>query len=75
MVVFMDEIVKPKRKTHTSSAVKNRYNATHYKVFQVRVKPDLYDSLVAYMDHFGLSRSQFLADALASLSADHDLPY
>lgn len=72
LLVKMDEIVKSKRKTHTSTAVKNRYNAKHYKVFQVRVKPDLYDGVAAYMRRFGWSRSEFLSQSLLALHLLND---
>ena len=56
-----------KRKTHTSSAVKNRYNQKHYKVFRASVKPELYEQIEDYKNKNGLSNSQFLAKAIEAL--------
>lgn len=60
----MEKITKPKRKTHTSAAVKNRYNAKHYKQFQTRIKPELAAGIEEYMAARGITRPQFLAEAL-----------
>ena len=38
----------PKRKTRTSSAVKNRYNAKAYRKFQAAIKPDLSQRIEDY---------------------------
>ena len=51
---------KPKRKTHTSSAVKNRYNAKNYKNFRAAIKPELYDRIDDYIKQEGISRPEFL---------------
>ena len=56
-----------KRKTHTSSAVKNRYNQKHYKVFRASVKPELYEQIEDYKNKNGLSNPQFLAKAIEAL--------
>lgn len=55
---------KPRRKTKTSSAVKNRYNAKTYKKFQANIKPDLFDRIEEYSKKANLSRPQFLAKAI-----------
>lgn len=62
----MDE----KRKTHTSSAVKNRYNQKHYKVFRASIKPDVYEKIESYKKAENLSNPQFLARALKALGID-----
>ena len=56
-----------KRKTHTSSAVKNRYNQKHYKVFRASVKPELYEQIEDYKNKNSLSNPQFLAKAIEAL--------
>lgn len=68
----MDEITKPKRKTRTSSAVKNRYNAKHYKAFQARLKPELADGIEEYITARGITRPQFLAEALERAKKDEE---
>lgn len=57
----MDE---QKRKTHTSTEVKARYNKKAYKSFSVRVKPDFYDELITFCKDNNLSYSEFLKKAL-----------
>lgn len=59
--------MEEKRKTHTSTAVKNRYNQKHYKVFRASIKPDLYDQIESYKEKHGLSNPQFLAKAIEAL--------
>lgn len=59
--------LKPKRKTHTSSAVKNRYNAKAYKKFQAYAKPDLYERIEAYTAREGISKPEFLQRAIEAL--------
>ena len=58
---------KPKRKTHTSSAVKNRYNAKTYKVYSASIKPPLFDRIDKYQEKESLSRPQFLERAINAL--------
>ena len=57
-----------KRKTRTSSSVKNRYNQKHYKVFRASLKPDLYEKIEDYKKEHQLSNPQFLAKAIENLS-------
>jgi hypothetical protein len=59
--------MQAKRKTHTSSEVKDRYNRQHYKAYTAKVKFDLYDALEAYQKRHGLSRPEFLARAIETL--------
>lgn len=59
--------MEEKRKTHTSSAVKNRYNQKHYKVFRASVKPELYGEIEEYKKENNLSNPQFLAKAIEKL--------
>ena len=49
-----------KRKTHTSTAVKQRYN----KKITVQVKPELAERIALYRDKEGISMSQFLQRAI-----------
>ena len=58
---------KPKRKTKTSSAVKNRYNAKHYEVWRASLKPQLYEEIQEHQEREGLSRPQFLERAMEAL--------
>lgn len=58
------EEVKPKRKTHTSSAVKNRYNAKAYRKFQAAIKPDLSQRIEDYTTKEGISKPEFLERAI-----------
>lgn len=59
--------MEEKRKTHTSAAVKNRYNQKHYKVFRASLKPDLYAEIEEYKKENKLSNPQFLAKAIEKL--------
>lgn len=61
------EELKPKRKTHTSSAVKNRYNAKAYRQFAARVKPPLYQRIEDYTAKEGISKPEFLQRAIEVL--------
>ena len=58
---------KTKRKTHTSSAVKRRYNAKNYKNFRAAIKPDLYERIDEYIKQEGISRPEFLLRAIENL--------
>lgn len=53
-----------KRRTRTSTAVKRRYNEKHYKRFAADVKIELYARLEAYRKDEGISRAEFLQDAI-----------
>ena len=61
---------KPKRKTHTSSAVKHRYNAKKYKNFRAAIKPELYDRIDEYIKQEGISRPEFLLRAIENLKGE-----
>ena len=61
---------KPKRKTHTSSSVKNRYNAKAYKRFNAAIKPDLYGRIDEYLKQEGISRPEFLLRAIENLKGE-----
>lgn len=63
----MQEEIKPKRKTHTSSAVKARYNAKAYRQFAARLKPDLSQRIDAYTAKEGISKPEFLQRAIDTL--------
>ena len=58
---------KPKRKTRTSSAVKNRYNAKTYKNYRAAIKPDLFERIEKYSKQENLSRPEFLQRAIETL--------
>lgn len=60
---------KAKRKTHTSSAVKSRYNAKAYRQFAARVKPDLSQRIEDYTAREGISKPEFLRRAIDILEA------
>lgn len=62
--------MEEKRKTHTSTAVKSRYNKKAYTQISVRVKPELADQIAAYRDREGISMAQFLQRALTALGAE-----
>lgn len=61
------EETKPKRKTHTSSAVKNRYNAKAYRKFQAAIKPDLFKQIEDYTSKEAISKPEFLQRAIDTL--------
>ena len=58
---------KPKRKTRTSTEVKNRYNAKAYKKFQAAIKPPLMERIEGYNERENISKSQFLERAIDAL--------
>ena len=60
---------KPKRKTHTSSAVKNRYNAKAYRKFQAAIKPELSLRIEGYTTSEGISKPEFLERAIDILDS------
>lgn len=61
---------KAKRKTHTSSAVKNRYNAKAYKRFNAAIKPDLYERIDECLKQEGISRPEFLLRAIEKMKGE-----
>ena len=61
---------KPKRKTHTSSAVKRRYNEKNYKNFRAAIKPDLYEQIDEYLKQEGISRPEFLLRAIEKMKGE-----
>lgn len=63
----MDETTK--RKTHTSTAVKRRYNEKAYKKITVQVKPELAERIAAYREREEISMAQFLQRAIELLDA------
>lgn len=54
-------------KTHTSSAVKRRYNQKAYKSITIQVKPELAERIRAYKEREGVSMPELLARAMAAL--------
>ena len=61
---------KPKRKTHTSSAVKRRYNENNYKNFRAAIKRDLYEQIDEYLKQEGISRPEFLLRAIEKMKGE-----
>ena len=61
------DILDGMRKTHTSSAVKRRYNQKAYKSITVQVKPELAGRIQAYKDREGISMSELLNRAMDAL--------
>lgn len=64
------EETKSKKKTRTSSAVKNRYNAKTYKKFQANVKPDIAERIEAYLRKEKINKVQFLSRAINMLDKE-----
>ena len=59
--------MEERRKTHTSSTVKNRYNKKNYKQVATQVKPELAERIQAYRTREGISMAQFLSRAIEML--------
>ncbi len=55
------------KKPHTSSTVKNRYNAKNYKKYQATIKPDIYERIEKYIAEQQLNKAQFLERAISAL--------
>ena len=55
------------RKTHTSTAVKRRYNQKAYKSITVQIKPELAERIQSYKEREGISMPELLARAMAIL--------
>ena len=62
--------MEERRKTHTSSTVKNRYNKKNYKQVATQVKPEVADHIQAYRTREGISMAQFLSRAIEVLEAE-----
>lgn len=43
------------------------YDKTHFKQFNVKIKPDLWDNITQYCDYNSISKAEFLRIALESL--------
>jgi metal-responsive CopG/Arc/MetJ family transcriptional regulator len=54
--------------SNTSWQVKARYNAKAYKSFSTQIKPELFEQIDNYCKEHGLSRSQFLEQAINALT-------
>lgn len=61
--------MEEKRKTHTSSAVKRRYNQKAYKSITVQIKPELAERIQNYKEQQGISMSELLSRAMDVLEA------
>lgn len=59
----MDE--KPKRKTHTSTAVKRRYNVKAYSPWNCQIKKAEFEEIETLRKSMGLSRPEFLKALVA----------
>ncbi len=55
---------REKRKTRTSAAVKNRYNAKVYGVVNIKVDKELVESFKAKCKEKGVSQAQILKRAM-----------
>ena len=60
--------MEEKRKTHTSSAVKRRYNQKAYKSITVQIKPELAERIQAYKERENISMPELLARAMDALT-------
>lgn len=56
------------RKTHTSSAVKRRYNQKNYKSITVQIKPELAERIQRYKEQEGISMAELLLRAMDALA-------
>lgn len=63
-------VVEDTRKTHTSSAVKRRYNQKAYKSITVQVKPALASRIQAYKEREGISMAELLTRAMDALAPE-----
>ena len=61
---------KPKRKTHTSSEVKARYNAKTYDRIQINVRKDKAAAYKAKCDELGITYSEPLHKAIDDLLSE-----
>ena len=59
-----------KKKPRTSSAVKRRYNAKHYKKFMAEIKFEFFDRIEAYRKKENMSRAEFLQRAMDRLEGE-----
>ena len=51
------------RKTHTSTAVKQRYIDKTYTSFSVRLRNDKFSEIAAWLKENGISRAKFIKSA------------
>lgn len=63
-VIMQNEETKPKRKTHTSSAVKNRYNSKTYDKITIAVKKEKAAAYKAKCAELGITLSEPLHKAI-----------
>jgi len=62
--------LKPKRKTHTSSEVKARYNAKTYDRIQINLRKDKAAAYKAKCDELGISYSWLIHKAIDDFLAE-----
>ena len=55
--------IMPTRKTHTSTAVKQRYIDKTYTSFSVRLRNETFDEIDAWLKERGISRASFIKTA------------
>ena len=56
----------------TSTASKYKYNKKANKAFNVQIKPEIFDRIDQYCKKNNISRSQFLLNAINTLSPDEE---
>lgn len=59
----------PKKKPHTSAAVKNRYNAKNYRRIGIMLAKDLVENFKEKCKEKGISQAQVLKEAIEAFLA------
>ena len=60
----------PTRKTHTSTAVKQRYIDKTYTSFSVRLRNETFSEIDAWLKENGISRAAFIKSAFDMMQSD-----
>lgn len=60
----------PPRKTHTSTAVKQRYIDKTYTSFSVRLRNETFSEIDAWLKENGISRATFIKSAFDMMQSD-----
>ena len=58
------------RKTHTSTAVKQRYIDKTYTSFSVRLRNETFSEIDAWLKENGISRAKFIKSAFDMMQSD-----
>lgn len=66
----MDKTIKPKRKTKTSSAVKNRYNSKTYGCIRVMLPKEMVAQFKETCVATGVSQAEIVRRAVTEFLAD-----